>query len=206
MSLPLLDNIGAADTTISVGSAITDSPDGGVLTIESEIINYQSADSSRFYGCVRGAQGTTAATHAKDKGVTYTPKSSVTNPIIGKGQLSFQNISADLGTTSPTPETTIFTPEKSGMYLVSFYGLVTADIGGSDSVPNIYVSWTDERGGQTIFTPPFGGTFDPTYTDGPNSATFPIYAVAGTPIWFRATGGVYATSLRLSFYFTVTKL
>lgn len=117
---------------------------------------------------------------------------------ITKGSLSFTDVHADI------TATTVFTPTVSGLYLYSFYGLATTPPSGADAAPNLYLSWTDEHGTQTYFN--FAGNLDPVYTDGPNSVTIPIYAVAGTPITFRTTAGNYSGTIRWSFYFSVTQL
>lgn len=201
MSLPLLFNIGSADTQIEVGSPITDAPRGGVLTIENEIITFQSADSSRFYGCTRGVQGTTAVSHLKDKGVTFRVNPSPTVPVSGEGVLIFKNVSADLGSVgAATPATTIFTPVTSGIYLLSFYGITT--VNGSETAPNLYLAWTDEGGIQKYFY--YAGNLDPVHSDGANQVTIPVYAVAGQPIWMATSAGGYVTT-RWNFYFHVTK-
>jgi hypothetical protein len=55
--------INAAVTTITVAST-TEFPATGYITIESEAISYTSTNATQFLGCTRGADGTTAATHA----------------------------------------------------------------------------------------------------------------------------------------------
>jgi hypothetical protein len=114
------------------------------------------------------------------------------------GSLSLTDVHADINTT------TIFTPTVSGMYLLSFYGLATTAPTGTDAAPNLYTSWTDEHGTQTCFD--FAGNLDQTYTDGPNSSSRPIYAMANTPITFRTSAGDYSGTVRWSFHFTVTAL
>jgi hypothetical protein len=102
------------------------------------------------------------------------------------------------------PSTIIATPMETGLYQVSFYGLAATAPSGADAAPNLYISWTDEKGTQTYFN--FAGNLDQTYTDGPNSVTMPVYAKAGTPITFRTSAGVYSGSVRWSFYFAVRKI
>lgn len=202
MSFPLLQNILSTDTTIAVGSPITDAPRGGSITIENEVITFQSADSNRFYGCVRGAQGTTAVAHVKNKGVTVTITPSVTDPLSGKGVLMFKNVSADLGSVGAvTGPTTILVAPVSGLYMLSFYGITT--VNGSEAIPNLYLAWTDEVGIEKNFT--FAGNLDPVHSDQANQLTIPIYAMAGTPIWMATSGGGYVTT-RWSFYFHVAKI
>lgn len=60
----LTDDITAADTTIPVASTGSFISTGGRMTIGSEKILYQYKDATNFYGCVRGLEMTTAATHA----------------------------------------------------------------------------------------------------------------------------------------------
>lgn len=121
---------------------------------------------------------------------------------VTKGALSLTGVSTDLGTVgAATPATTIFTPDISGLYLFSFYGITT--VNGSEAIPNLYLAWTDEVGIEKSFT--FAGNLDPVHSDQANQQTVPIYAVAGTPIWFATAGGGYVTT-RWSFYFSVTQL
>src|ERR1700690_1521784 len=77
-----------------------------------------------------------------------------------KRTLALTDVHADISST------TVFTPDVSGLYLYSFYGLATTAPSGADASPNLYLSWTDEHGTQTYFN--FAGNLDQTYTDGPN--------------------------------------
>lgn len=75
--------IGSGDTTITVDSTTgfaTQSdmgwPQGGRLRVENEIVTYTSKNATQFLGCGRGAEGTTAATHADNavvNRVSYQP-------------------------------------------------------------------------------------------------------------------------------------
>lgn len=125
-------------------------------------------------------------------------------PVRTVGTLDFVNINTDLGTTSATPSTTVGIIPTTGMYLFSFYGLATVSPSGADAAPNLYLAWTDERGTQKYFN--FAGNLDQTYTDGPNSVTLPIYAMAGTPVWMYTSAGNYSGTVKWSFHFSVTSL
>lgn len=129
---------------------------------------------------------------------------SVSTPVRTVGVLDFTGVHADLGTTTPTPATTVAVIPKTGMYLYSFYGLATTSPSGGDAAPNLYLAWTDERGVQKYFN--FAGNLDQVYSDGPNSVTLPIYAMAGTPVWMYTSAGVYSGTVRWSFHFSVTSL
>lgn len=150
--------------------------------------------------------------HASDTATTQGPTSLTgasaialtSSSPIKTTSLDFLNVSADIGGVSPLPSTTIFTPTVSGMYLLSFYGLATVSPSGADAAPNLYMSWTDERGAQTYFN--FAGNLDMVFSDGPNSVTIPIYAVAGKPIWMRTSAGNYSGTVRWNFHFSVTNL
>jgi hypothetical protein len=75
MSVPnaqLYKAIGTTDTTITVYPAALFPSQPGIVTIESEQIAYNSADSSNLYGCTRGYNSTSAAAHAKGVTVSYT--------------------------------------------------------------------------------------------------------------------------------------
>jgi len=66
IALTLYSAIGAGDTTIKVNeSAISGMPNAGILQIDNEIIVYTSKSNTtkEFFGCSRGAKGSTAATH-----------------------------------------------------------------------------------------------------------------------------------------------
>lgn len=196
MSISLAVQLGTTDTTITVKGQIADASGPGTLTIDSEQISYTGNSVNQFLGCVRGYNGSTAAIHLISAPISYRMNSLT-------GSLSFQNVAANIGSVSnATQASTIFTPLVTGMYLLSFYGIATAPVGGSDAAPNLYMAWTDEHGVQKNFT--YAGNLDPVYSDGANQLTIPISAQAGTPVWMATTAGVYATSLRFSFYFKVT--
>jgi hypothetical protein len=221
-TLPLAVSVDVAKTTISVIGTIQNCDSPGVITIDSEDISFTGCSEDQFVGCVRGANATTPAVHNRYAEVTYTQNPVVTLPIaqpdvtpvqpvpnanvsVGtSGSLSFTNVSADIGSgTAATNASTILVPSVSGLYLLSFYGIATSPIGGGDAAPNLYMGWTDEKGTQKYFY--YAGNLDPVYTNGANQVTFPVYAMAGKPIWMGTTAGVYATSLRFSLYFTATK-
>jgi len=56
--------LSATDTTITLTSAAGFPTGGGTILIENEVITYTAVSSSDLTGCVRGANGTTATTHA----------------------------------------------------------------------------------------------------------------------------------------------
>ena len=60
----LTAGISSSDTTIPVTSAGSFINTGGRITIESEKILYEYKDATNFYGCVRGLEMTTAASHS----------------------------------------------------------------------------------------------------------------------------------------------
>ena len=55
--------INISDTTIPVISTNGFIANNGRLTIDSEKIEYQYKDTTNFYGCIRGVEGTTAVSH-----------------------------------------------------------------------------------------------------------------------------------------------
>jgi hypothetical protein len=136
-TLPLAVSVDDVKETISVIGTIQNCDSPGVITIDSEDISFTGCSDTQFVGCVRGANATTPAAHYRYAEVTYTQNPVVTLPIaqsgvtpvlspanvtVGtSGSLSFTDVNTDLGTTSPTDETTICVPSKSGMYLYSFY-------------------------------------------------------------------------------------
>ena len=221
-TLPLAVSVNDTDTTITILGTIQNCTGPGTITIGSEDISYSGNSSDQFLGCVRGANATTPAAHLKGVEVSYVQDPVVVLPIaqpdvtpvqpvpnanekVGtSGSLSFTNVSADIGSgTAATNASTILVPSVSGLYLLSFYGIATSPIGGSDAAPNLYMGWTDEKGAMRYFN--FAGNLDPVYTNGANQVTIPVYAMAGKPIWMGTTAGVYATSLRFSFYFSAAK-
>lgn len=196
MSVSLAVQLGTTDTTITVEGQIADASGPGMLTIGSEQISYTGNSVNQFLGCVRGFNGSTAAVHLIGAPVSYKM-----NALFGS--LSFTGVAADIGSVSnATQASTIFIPKVAGVYLLSFYGIATAPVGGGDAAPNLYMAWTDEHGVQKNFT--YAGNLDPVYSDGANQLTIPISVQAGLPVWMATSGGVYATSLRFSFYFKVT--
>lgn len=58
------------DTTIPVTSTTGFINNNGRMTIDSEVITYQYKDATNFYGCVRGAEMTTAINHIDASTVT----------------------------------------------------------------------------------------------------------------------------------------
>lgn len=219
-TLPLAVSVSTTSTTISVIGTIQNCSGPGVITIGSEDISYVGCSDSQFLGCVRGVNATTPAVHNRYAEVTYaqdpvvtlpiaqsgvTPTLSPANDPVGtSGSLSFTEVSADIGTVgAATAESTILVPSVSGLYLLSFYGIATSPVGGSDAAPNLYLAWSDEVGVQKYFY--FAGNLDPVYSNGANQVTIPVYAVAGKPIWMATAAGVYSTSLRFSFYFSAAK-
>lgn len=62
--------IGASDTTISLINAVT-LPEEGTVIIGSEEITYTGRSNNNLTGCVRGVNGTTAASHVIYEPVTY---------------------------------------------------------------------------------------------------------------------------------------
>lgn len=66
-------NITDSDTTITVVDYLTTTefPAPGVILIESEQIKYENTTDRSFVGCVRGYNGTSAASHDKDEDVTF---------------------------------------------------------------------------------------------------------------------------------------
>jgi hypothetical protein len=219
-TLPLAVSVNTTATTISVIGTIQNCDSPGVITIGSEDISYTGCSDTQFLGCVRGANATTPAAHYRYAEVTYTQNPVVTLPIaqsgvtpvltpatvpVGtSGKLEFTNVSADIGlATAATDASTILVPSTSGLYLLSFYGIATSPAAGGDAAPNLYMGWTDEKGTQKYFY--FAGNLDPVYSNGANQVTIPVYAMAGKPIWMGTAAGIYATSLRFSFYFSATK-
>ena len=64
-----VSNITATATSITVDSTSGFSPSGRVI-IDSEVVSYTNTSSTTFRGCVRGEEGTTAATHLDDATIT----------------------------------------------------------------------------------------------------------------------------------------
>ena len=69
--LPLASLIDDTVTTITVvGSNLNSSITSGTITIESEEITYTSSSTNQFFGCTRGANGTSPAAHIAGTHVT----------------------------------------------------------------------------------------------------------------------------------------
>ena len=73
LSTLLSGGISDTDTTITVDST-TDFEAVGTITIDDENITYTGKTSTTFTGCTRGADSTTAASHADDSTVTRSTK------------------------------------------------------------------------------------------------------------------------------------
>ena len=67
----LADDILATDTTIEVASTNGFIRNFGRIKIGAETIMYQSCDDTKFYGCVRGIEGTKAENYSADTQVTH---------------------------------------------------------------------------------------------------------------------------------------
>jgi len=62
--------MGTMDTFLTLSTASTFSPEGGVVQIDSEQIQYTMSSDVQLIGLVRGINGTVAATHVKGATVT----------------------------------------------------------------------------------------------------------------------------------------
>lgn len=67
----LTNALNSNDTTIEVESTKGFIRNSGRLKIGAETIMYQSCDSTKFYGCVRGIEGTTAQSYPANTEVTH---------------------------------------------------------------------------------------------------------------------------------------
>ena len=114
-SLTLLDGaINDAVTTITVDST-ADFPSAGQITIGSEEITYTGVTTTTFTGCVRGANGTTAATHTSGDAVnqfvsgmddileaSYRNASNVDAPLTKRSRSQYQALANKTDTGTPT--------------------------------------------------------------------------------------------------------
>lgn len=87
--------ISATDTVIpyDTASGVGTAPNTGRILIESEEILYTDFDGANFYGCVRGANGTTAATHADNTAITLISQIGILS--ISGSSVNFHNVSAN---------------------------------------------------------------------------------------------------------------
>lgn len=95
--MQLYKAIGTTDTTITVINSSNLSPSQpGTIQIESEVIHYQSCDPNNFFGCTRGYNSTSAASHAAGVAVTFLASDSpsgegtlgATAPVVVTGDIS----------------------------------------------------------------------------------------------------------------------
>jgi hypothetical protein len=110
--------INASVTTITVDST-TGFSATGVILIDQELITYTGTSSTTFTGCVRGAQGTTAASHS-DNAVVYNAAT-----FNGWGQSANETAGAQLRLWSHANygEYLIINPRNEGLYLwIPTYG------------------------------------------------------------------------------------
>jgi hypothetical protein len=88
------------------------------------------------------------------------------------------------------------------MYEVAAYSVCIASATGGDTAPTLLVQWTDETGlNQWYVGSPLGANITLI-----NYGVRPVWCIAGQPINYYTTGGVYADTLRYDFHFVVTKL
>lgn len=80
-----------SDTTINLIDAAS-YPESGTVQIESETITYASRNASALSGCVRGVNGTTAASHVAYSSVIYTAPNQVMYHEVGNDDLSTSTV------------------------------------------------------------------------------------------------------------------
>ena len=79
--------ITASQTSIPLNTSSYAFPEqGGVVTIESETILYSAASENGLFGCTRGYNSTTPATHAAGKAVTFVSATPVRQNLAGAVQ------------------------------------------------------------------------------------------------------------------------
>jgi hypothetical protein len=123
----LLKSISNSDTIIEVSSDSSFPENDGIVVIGSEHIGYVKFFMGKLYGCTRGFQSTVAASH--DLGAAISLVDYYASFSHALAELNFTNVSANIGTVgTATPQSTIFVPPTSGMYLLSFYGIATAPV------------------------------------------------------------------------------
>jgi hypothetical protein len=106
----------SGDTTIIVDST-TGFPASGVLAIGTELITYAAKTGTDFTGCVRGTNGTTAASHLDNAIVTNATlwtgwgiQSNTTNTILAPGSWSLDNFGQILVATIKNGKTFTWNP------------------------------------------------------------------------------------------------
>jgi hypothetical protein len=109
-----------AVTTITVDST-TGFPATGILDIGTELITYTAKTGTDFTGCVRGTNGTTAASHADNAIVTNATlwtgwgiQSNTTNTILAPGSWSLDNYGQILVATIKNNKTFTWNPSIGG--------------------------------------------------------------------------------------------
>ena len=109
---PLNGTINSSVTTITVNSTAAFSATGAIL-IDSEYITYSGKNSTQFTGCVRGADGTTAASHTTGVSVFQ----STTFPGWGQGYTTGFGFQLRLWSQSNFGEDLLFSPRGGALYL-----------------------------------------------------------------------------------------
>lgn len=109
---PLNGTINSSVTTITVNSTAAFSASGAIL-IDSEYITYSGKTATDFTGCVRGADGTTAASHTTGVSVFQ----STTFPGWGQGFTTGFGFQLRLWSQSNFGEDLLFSPRGGALYL-----------------------------------------------------------------------------------------
>ena len=112
--------INNSQTTITVDSAAA-FPASGRIDIDTELITYTSKNATQFLGCVRGANGTTAASHLDNAIVTnatswvdWGEESSTVSVTLAPGSWSLDNYGQILVATIKNGKTFTWDPSVSG--------------------------------------------------------------------------------------------
>lgn len=75
----LLQAVNSTATTLNIADGTGFAVNGGVVTVESEQIQYVTASDNQLHGCVRGFNSTSAASHAHGTTVTFNTVTPETN-------------------------------------------------------------------------------------------------------------------------------
>ena len=132
--------INATDTSITLTAAISFPNTGGVIKIDSEQIQYRGVSSNTLTGCIRGYNGTTAASHSTgaNVGCSTIEVTDIANGVVQNDFVTFSGATLFGGFTAAqlNAEQQVFRVENSNVYTVNINGVfsTSAVSGGGASV------------------------------------------------------------------------
>jgi len=148
--------LSATDTTITLTSATGFPAGGGLIMIEDEVIEYTAVSTNDLTGCTRGANGTTATTHADSTAVSLLAQIiappvrlkgiSIASDAGGAGLVSLASNDGVIRFTGDVPSGDVYTlniPEDGIMFPKGIYLKTSANV-------EAYTLFTDKYSAGTL--------------------------------------------------------